>query len=219
MSTLFCAWLLVAGCLLKGVKSSGRVVYFTSLFPYIVLVILAIRGFSLPGAWIGIQAYVTPKWEMLIEPEIWVDAATQIIFSLGPACGCVITLSSYNQFKRNCHLDAILIAISNCVTSMFCGLVVFSILGFMAYDANVDVQKVSIIGKTFLWTCYITFFVLHLSNNTLPFYLNLGSQRRSWTCFHSVSGGLYKDGWIRFLFGNIFPDANNARVGVNLWSI
>ena len=86
---------------------------------------------------------------MLIEPEIWVDAATQIIFSLGPACGCVITLSSYNHFKRNCHLDAILIAISNCVTSMFCGLVVFSILGFMAYDANVDVQKVRMIGRKF----------------------------------------------------------------------
>ena len=161
MSTLFCAWLLVAGCLLKGVKSSGRVVYFTSLFPYIVLVILAIRGFSLPGAWIGIQAYVTPKWEMLIEPEIWVDAATQIIFSLGPACGCVITLSSYNQFKRNCHLDAILIAISNCVTSMFCGLVVFSILGFMAYDANVDVQKVRIVSKKNVYQANI-FSVLHV---------------------------------------------------------
>ena len=92
---------------------------------------------------IGIKAYLTPKWEHLLTSEIWVDAATQIIFSLGPACGCVITLSSYNQFKRNCHLDAILIAISNCLTSMFCGLVVFSILGFMAYDTNVDVRKVS----------------------------------------------------------------------------
>ena len=142
--TLFCAWFLVSGCLLKGVKSSGRVVYFTSLFPYVVLVILAIRGFSLPGAIIGIEAYLTPKWESLMTSEIWVDAATQIIFSLGPACGCVITLSSYNQFKRNCQLDAILIAISNCLTSMFCGLVVFSILGFMAHETKVDVQNVSL---------------------------------------------------------------------------
>ena len=140
--TLFFAWLLVSGCLLKGVKSSGRVVYFTSLFPYIVLIILAVRGFTLPGAMLGIKAYITPKWEQLLTLKIWVDAATQIIFSLGPACGCVITLSSYNQFKRNCHLDAILIAFANCFTSMFCGLVVFSILGFMAQATNVDVEKV-----------------------------------------------------------------------------
>ena len=132
----------MAGCLLKGVKSSGRVVYFTSLFPYVVLIILSIRGFTLPGAIDGIKEYVSPKWETLMKPDIWVDAATQIIFSLGPACGCVITLSSYNQFKRNCHLDAILIAISNCLTSVFCGMVVFSILGFMAHDANVEVLEV-----------------------------------------------------------------------------
>ena len=143
MATLFMAWFLVAGCLLKGVKSSGRIVYFTSLFPYVVLIILAVRGCTLPGAVNGLRAYVTPKWEYLKKKEVWVDAATQIIFSLGPACGCVITLSSYNQFKRNCHLDAVLIAISNCLTSMFCGLVVFSILGFMANDAGVDVLEVT----------------------------------------------------------------------------
>ena len=82
----------------KGVKSSGKVVYFTSLFPYAVLVLLACRGFTLPGAIDGIQYYLTPDWSRLTNPEVWVDAATQVIFSLGPACGCVITLSSYNRY-------------------------------------------------------------------------------------------------------------------------
>ena len=132
----------MAACLLKGVKSSGRIVYFTSLFPYVVLIVLAVRGFTLPGAVDGLIAYLTPKWEKLMKPDIWVDSATQIIFSLGPACGCVITLSSYNQFQRNCHFDAILVAVSNCLTSLFSGLVVFSILGFMAHEAKVDVFQV-----------------------------------------------------------------------------
>jgi len=65
-----------------------------------------------------------------------------VIFSLGPACGCVITLSSYNKFSRNCHRDSILIAVSNSVTSFFSGVVVFSILGFMAREAGVDVRDV-----------------------------------------------------------------------------
>lgn len=35
---LFLAWVIVFLCLSKGVQSSGKVVYFTALFPYVVLV-------------------------------------------------------------------------------------------------------------------------------------------------------------------------------------
>lgn len=74
--------------------------------------------------------------------EIWIDAAKQIIFSLGPACGCVITLSSYNHFHRNCQFDAIAIAVANSITSMFSGCVVFAILGYMAHDSGKSVMTV-----------------------------------------------------------------------------
>lgn len=35
---LLLAWIIVFLCLSKGVQSSGKVVYFTALFPYVVLV-------------------------------------------------------------------------------------------------------------------------------------------------------------------------------------
>ena len=47
---LLAAWLIVGLCLIKGVQSSGKVVYFTALFPYFVLFILMIRGGSSGGA-------------------------------------------------------------------------------------------------------------------------------------------------------------------------
>ena len=74
--------------------------------------------------------------------EIWVDAAKQIIFSLGPACGCVITLSSYNHFNRDCQKDAVVIAVANGLTSVFSGCVVFAILGYMAHESKQPVLQV-----------------------------------------------------------------------------
>merc|ERR1712015_329833 len=37
---LFFAWLIVCLSLIKGVKSTGKVVYFTAIFPFLVLIIL-----------------------------------------------------------------------------------------------------------------------------------------------------------------------------------
>ena len=77
-----------------------------------------------------------------------------MIFSLGPACGCVITLSSYNSFTRNCHQDAVIIAISNSITSLFSGLVVFSILGFMAHVTDQEVDQVVAPGPGLAFIVY-----------------------------------------------------------------
>ena len=67
MGTLLVAWLIVAVCLVKGIKSSGKVVYFTSLFPYALLIVLAGRAFSLPGAMDGVRLYLTPQWDRLLD--------------------------------------------------------------------------------------------------------------------------------------------------------
>ena len=38
------AWILVGAALIKGVETSGKVVYFTALFPYAVLIVFAVKG-------------------------------------------------------------------------------------------------------------------------------------------------------------------------------
>ena len=47
-----------------------QVVYVTATFPYLVLLILLIRGVTLPGAINGIKFYVIPKWEKLLSLKV-----------------------------------------------------------------------------------------------------------------------------------------------------
>ena len=91
------AWLLVFLSLIKGIKSSGRVVYFTAIFPYLVLLILLIRGLTLEGYKTGINYYIQPNVTKLYESVIWKDAAVQIFFSLSAASGGLTVLASYNR--------------------------------------------------------------------------------------------------------------------------
>lgn len=53
-------------------------VWFTALFPYVVLLILLIRGITLPGSAEGIKYYLYPNFDAIYKASVWVDAATQV---------------------------------------------------------------------------------------------------------------------------------------------
>ncbi|OCT73096.1 sodium-dependent neutral amino acid transporter SLC6A17 [Xenopus laevis] len=132
------AWFLVCGGMIKGIKSSGKVMYFSSVFPYVVLFCFLIRGLLLEGAADGIRIMFTPKLEIWGNIQVWRQAATQVFFALGLGFGSVIAYSSYNDRHNNCHFDAILVSFINFMTSVLATLVVFAVLGFRA---NVLTEK------------------------------------------------------------------------------
>lgn len=152
---LIVAWILVYMCMIKGIASSGKVVYVTATFPYLVLVIFFFRGITLKGMSDGVLHLFTPSWHTILDPVVWLEAGTQIFFSLGLAFGGLIAFSSYNPVNNNCYRDAIMVSMTNCFTSMFAGIVVFSIIGFkatMVYDKCLETRNatvLSVLGSSF----------------------------------------------------------------------
>ncbi|XP_012282987.1 sodium- and chloride-dependent GABA transporter 2 [Orussus abietinus] len=154
LGCLTLAWLICFVCLMGGVQYIGKVVYFTALFPYVVLLALLIRGVTLDGAAEGITWYISPKWSTLKNVNVWADAASQIFYSLGIGCGSLVTLASYSSFTNNCHRDAIFVTIANLFTSIFAGFAIFSILGFLARQMNLPIEEVVQSGTGLAFIAY-----------------------------------------------------------------
>ena len=78
----------------KMILKSGKVVYFTATFPYVVLIILVAFGATLDGALDGIRFYLKPDVSKLQDGQVWAAAATQIFYSLSK----FIIILTFNDF-------------------------------------------------------------------------------------------------------------------------
>ncbi|XP_026169799.1 sodium- and chloride-dependent GABA transporter 3-like [Mastacembelus armatus] len=151
---LLVSWMFCYFSIWKGVRSSGKVAYFTATFPYVMLLILLIRGLTLPGAWEGIYFYLYPDLHHLANLEVWIEAGSQIFFSYSLTIGTLNVLGSYNHYNNNCYKDCFWLCLLNSGTSFVAGFVVFSVLGFMAQKQGVGVDSVAESGPGLAFITY-----------------------------------------------------------------
>lgn len=152
---LLLSWIIVVACLVKGIKTSGKVVYFAATFPYVILITLMITGLCQPGAINGVLYFITPSFDRLLDIKVWQAAAGQMFFSLGLSMGGLIMYSSYNKFSNNVFRDAMVVSVLDTFTSIISGMVIFSVLGAMAHDlGNVDVKDVAQGGPGLAFVAY-----------------------------------------------------------------
>ncbi|XP_061073698.1 sodium- and chloride-dependent GABA transporter 2-like [Conger conger] len=151
---LITMWVICYFCVWKGVKSTGKVIYFTATFPYLMLLVLLIRGLTLPGALQGVEFYLYPDLSRLADPQVWMEAGAQIFFSYGLGGGTLTVLGSYNTYNNNCYKDSLWLCLLNSGTSLVAGFAVFSVLGFMAHKQGVPIKEVAESGPGLAFIAY-----------------------------------------------------------------
>ncbi|XP_039254935.2 sodium- and chloride-dependent GABA transporter 2-like [Styela clava] len=195
------AWITCYLCIIKGIKSAGRVAMFTATFPYVLLLVIMIRGCTLPGAIDGIYYYLKPNMTKLAEPLVWVQAGSQVCYSYAIGFAALITMGSFNEFHKDCYRHCILLVGSCAGTSFITGFAVFSILGNLAFVTNKNVSDVVESGPGLVFQTFPTALSLlplpHLWNALFFFMLIIIGLDSQFACVECIIV-LITDHWPAF---------------------
>lgn len=133
------AWAVVYRGVRRGIEVANKV-----LMPLLLVLTLVLVGWALflDGAGTGLRAYVTPDFSRLADPKVWIDAYSQIFFTLSLGFGIMIAYASYLPAKANITRNAVLTGLINSGYSLLAGVAVFAVLGFMATSTGQPLSEV-----------------------------------------------------------------------------
>ena len=156
---LIITWAAMYFCIFKGVRLVGKIVWFTVPLPWLMLLILTVRGLTLEGSMQGLTYYLDPVWSELAKPITWRYAFGQVFFSLSLAYGVMITYASFLHRESDLNNNAGIISIADFATSFVAGLAVFATLGGMAFVTQqagnpVPVEKVAESGPSLAFVAF-----------------------------------------------------------------
>ena len=123
------AWGLIFFCIRNGASSVGKVVKFTVFAPVVLLLIMAVKGCTMPGAGEGLAMLFIPDFSALSDPSLWVDAIGQVFYSLSIMMAIMFAYGSYLGNDADIAADAMIIAFSDMAVSVLSGIVMFSTMG------------------------------------------------------------------------------------------
>ncbi len=158
------SWALIYLCLCRGVKWVSKVVLLTVPLPWIMLIILTVRGLTLEGAIGGLEFYLEPRWAKLLEPDTWRFAFTQVFFSMSLGFAVMLSYASFLHKKSDLNNNALIIGLGDMGTSFIAGIAVFSMLGAMSAVQGTPVPELVPSG-----TVGLSFMVFPYGLTKLPY--------------------------------------------------
>lgn len=131
----------VVGGVQRGIERVNRV-----LMPTLAAIVLGLAVYSLTqvGSGKGVAFLFTPRWELMLRPEIYLAAMGQAFFSLGVGMGVFITYGSY--LPRNFRLPTMAgaIIVGDTMIALCAGLVIFPAVFAFGLDPKAGPELVFI---------------------------------------------------------------------------
>ena len=134
-----------------GVQGIERVakVLIPSLF--VMVVILALRAVTLPGAAAGLDFLFKPDWAALTDVNIWLQALTQNAWDTGAGWGLILTYATYMKAREDVPLNSFLIGFGNNSVSLLAGIMVLCTVFALNPGARDEIVGAGNEGLTFIW--------------------------------------------------------------------
>ncbi len=100
---------------------------------FVILIVLAVRSLTLPGAMEGVAFYLTPDFSR-IDANVINAALTQAFFSLSLGMGAMITYGSYLSHKANLPSAALWVVLCDATVAVTAGLVIMPAVFAFSFD-------------------------------------------------------------------------------------
>ncbi|XPV76057.1 MAG: sodium-dependent transporter [Desulfovibrio sp.] len=142
-------WFVTYSGVKNGIERACKV-----LMPVLFILVLVFisRAITLEGATTGLQYLFQPDFSKIMDYKVWAAAYGQIFYTLSVGFAIMIAYSSYLPKKSDIANNACMTVFINCGFSILGGVMIFSILGYMAAQQNVAVGEVvgSGVGLAFI---------------------------------------------------------------------
>ncbi|WP_427977257.1 sodium-dependent transporter [Agarivorans sp.] len=137
------AWLITYSAVFSGVKDGiERASKIMMPLLFIMVIGLILRMAFLPGAVEGLNYLFKPDFSKIMDASVWSAAYGQIFFTLSVGFAIMLAYSSYLPKDSDISNNAFMTVMINCGFSILAGIMIFSILGYMADQQGVAITEV-----------------------------------------------------------------------------
>jgi NSS family neurotransmitter:Na+ symporter len=126
----------------RGVRAIEKVAKVLMPTLIVLILVLAVRAVTLPGASGGLAYLFGVDWDRLWNAKLWIEALTQNAWDTGAGWGLVLCYAAYIREREDTALNAFLLPIANNFLSLLAGIMVlctvFSVVPRLVATAATD---------------------------------------------------------------------------------
>jgi neurotransmitter:Na+ symporter, NSS family len=152
-------YIAIVGGVKAGIERASKI-----MMPILFLMVLVLiaRMIVLPGALDGVNYMFKPDFSKIWDVKVWAAAYGQIFFTLSIGFAIMLAYSSYLPEKSDITNNAFMTVLINCGFSILAGIMIFSVLGYMAQEQGKPLTDVVSAGVG------LAFVTLPAAINLLP---------------------------------------------------